>query len=250
MDDESEVAEGSGEPYLEVSDLAVEVDGTPVLDGVELTIRSGEVHVLFGPNGCGKSSLLASIMGVGPFQVVRGDIRLFGDSAASLAVHERARAGLGMAFQGPPVLRGVRVGALAGAMGAAELLGPAEAALDLEGFRDRSVNVGFSGGETKRWEICKLFLQRPRLLLLDEPEGGVDLDHVGVIAAAIRRLVAERTDSGAPSAALVVSHTGSILDRLDVDVAHLMLGGRIVHSGDPAALFEHITTHGYQSAPG
>lgn len=235
-------------PALEIEGLDVRIGGVAVLHGIDLSIAPGEVHLLFGPNGSGKSSLLKTIMGVGGYRPTAGAIRLFGHPVDERSVAERARLGLGMAFQGPPPLPGVTVAALGGALDATEHLAAATAALDLEGFDERSINAGFSGGETKRWEVCKLFLQRPRMLLFDEPEGGVDLEHVAVIGVAIRSLLdTDDPDDGEARAALVVSHTGTVLERIDADVGHLMIDGRIVHSGDPGELFAHIQHHGYRA---
>ncbi|MEM8748319.1 MAG: ATP-binding cassette domain-containing protein [Actinomycetota bacterium] len=238
----------SGSVVLELVGVTVEVGDVEVLHEVDLTIRSGELHVLFGRNGSGKSSLLAAVMGLHPYRVTSGQIRLFGESLEDVTVSERAQRGIGMAFQDPPDLEGVSVDALANALESSDRLPDAETALHLDGFRDRPVNVGFSGGEKKRWEICKLFLRRPRLLLLDEPEGGVDLEHAAVIGDAIASLLEPgATDDGTVPAGLVVSHTGSILDRLPAHTGHLLVDGRLVHSGDAGELFDHIRRDGYRA---
>lgn len=238
----------SGSVVLELVGVSVEVGDVEVLHEVDLTIRSGELHVLFGRNGSGKSSLLAAVMGLHPYRITSGQIRLFGESLEDVTVSERARRGIGMAFQDPPDLEGVSVDALANALEASDRLSDAETALHLDGFRDRPVNVGFSGGEKKRWEICKLFLRRPSLLLLDEPEGGVDLEHAAVIGDAIASLLEPgATELDAAPAGLVVSHTGSILDRLPAHIGHLLVDGRLVHSGDAGELFDHIRRGGYRA---
>lgn len=136
------------------------------------------------------------------------------------------------------------VNGLAEALGAGERLRTEAEALDLAGFIGRGINQGFSGGEIKRWEILKLFLQQPDLLLFDEPESGVDLEHIAAVGAAIDRLM--RGPKGR-RAGLVITHTGFILDHLTADVGHIMAGGRIVHSGDPKELFTHIRNHGYRA---
>ncbi|SIO42368.1 FeS assembly ATPase SufC [Rhodovulum sp. ES.010] len=166
---------------LEIDDLHVDVAGMTVLSGIDLTLKPGELHVLLGPNGSGKSSLLATILGLPPYRVTRGTIRLDGKPLADLPQQERARLGIGMAFQRPPSLDGVSVRAFAAALGAEETLAREAAALDLVDFLRRDMNVGFSRGEIKRWEILKLLLQNPRLMLFDEPESGVDLEHVMAI---------------------------------------------------------------------
>ncbi|MBK1637033.1 ABC transporter ATP-binding protein [Rhodovulum adriaticum] len=230
---------------LEISELCVDVAGKPVLSDISLTLQPGELHVLLGPNGSGKSSLLAAIMGLPPYRVTGGSIRVDGVPVNDLSLRERAALGIGMAFQRPPSLDGVTVSAFAGAMGAGATLAREAAALDLSAFVARDMNVGFSGGEIKRWEILKLFLQDPRLMLFDEPESGVDLEHVIAIGQAIGRITRTPDGQGRPRAGLVITHTGLILNHVEADRAHILKGGRIIHSGDPRAIFAHIQTHGY-----
>ncbi|MEJ6395896.1 ABC transporter ATP-binding protein [Gymnodinialimonas sp. 2305UL16-5] len=230
---------------LEVKDLTVEVDGKPVLNGVDLALAEGALHVLLGPNGSGKSSLLATIMGLPSFKVTGGDILFDGQSILHLGIHERASLGVGMAYQRPPSLDGVKIDSFAAALGASDRLAQAAEALDLTEFLDRDMNVGFSGGEIKRWEILKLTLQDPRLLLFDEPESGVDLEHVIAVGQAIQRVVAAPDHRGRICSALVITHTGLILNHVDADQGHIMREGRIVHSGDPHEIFNHIRTKGY-----
>lgn len=232
---------------LEIRNLDVAAGEAPILSGIGLAVGDGELHVLFGPNGSGKSSLLAAIMGLPPFRVTGGEILFRGRRIDTLAVDERARLGIGMAFQRPPALEGVRVAALASALGADAALRAEAESLDLGRFTQRGINQGFSGGEVKRWEILKLFLQQPDLLLFDEPESGVDLEHIAAVGAAIDRLM--RGPQGR-RAGLVITHTGFILDHLRADAGHIMTGGRIVHSGDPKELFAHIRNHGYRAPAG
>jgi Fe-S cluster assembly ATP-binding protein len=228
---------------LEVLSLSARADGATVLSDVDLTIRQQQTHLLFGPNGSGKSSLLKTIMGLSPYRVASGQILVFGERVDDLPVDRRANLGIGLAFQGPPGIDGVSVAALATALGAKQALAEAVAALDLVGFESRGVNIGFSGGEVKRWEVAKLLLQRPRLFLVDEPDSGVDLEHIAAVADGITRLREQRRDPA--WAGLIVSHTGSILDHMDADVGHLMVDGQIVHTGAPREILAHIQQHGY-----
>ncbi|PZU64840.1 ABC transporter ATP-binding protein [Sphingobium sp.] len=234
---------------LEIRDLHVSADGVPVLHGVNLSIPTGETHVLFGPNGSGKSSLLAAIMGLAPYEITRGEIWFKGQRIDCSPVDQRAQMGLGMSFQRPPALEGVTVEAFTAAIGSTALLKTEAAALDFAGFAERDVNVGFSGGEIKRWEILKLFLKRPDLCLFDEPESGVDLEHIAAVGRAIDRLLGANTPADPQRTALVITHTGFILDYIHADVGHLMVNGRIVGSADPRILFRHIKTHGYSLPP-
>ncbi|NDK35794.1 ABC transporter ATP-binding protein [Rhodovulum sulfidophilum] len=230
---------------LEISDLCVEVAGQPVLHDINLSLGEGELHVLLGPNGSGKSSLLATILGLPGYRITRGEISFDGAPLRDLSLQERAELGIGMAFQRPPSMGGVSVSAFAAALGASDILESEAAALDLSDFVTRDMNVGFSGGEIKRWEILKLFLQDPRLMLFDEPESGVDLEHVSAIGQAIRRITRSNDRKGRPRAGLVITHTGLILNYVEADRAHIMKGGRLLHSGEPEALFRHIQSHGY-----
>ncbi|PIE09085.1 MAG: ABC transporter ATP-binding protein [Rhodobacterales bacterium] len=235
----------SDTPTLELRDLCVEVGGKTVVSDLSLRVMPGETHVLLGPNGSGKSSLLAAIMGLPPWKVVSGSILVDGEDIRGLDLRARAEAGIGMAFQRPPSLDGVTVTAFAQSLGADARLAEAAAKLDLQDFISRDMNVGFSGGEIKRWEVLKLVLQDPRVMLFDEPESGVDLEHVRAIGQAIREMVNTPDGQGRPRAGLVITHTGLILSHVDAARAHILKEGKLVHSGDPMALFTHIQTRGY-----
>lgn len=236
---------------LEIKNLTVTVpteNGPCVLvKGASFTVPDGETHVLLGPNGSGKSSLLAAIMGLAPYRVTDGDIRFRGQSLLGLDPDARARLGIGMGFQRPPAIDGVSVNAFATAIGASDVLRREAEALDFERFGDRALNVGFSGGEAKRWEVLKLFLQNPALALFDEPESGVDVEHVAAVGRSIDRFMRTPTPSG-PRLGLLITHTGLILDYVASDMAHVMQAGRIVRSGRPREIFSQIQSHGYAAA--
>lgn len=230
---------------LEIRDLTVAIEGTTILNGIDFTLPEGELHVLLGPNGSGKSSLLATIMGLPPYDVVSGDILVDGQSIVGMALDARARLGIGIAYQRPPSLDGVTAHSLAEAIDARGRLEREAAALDLTEFLSRDLNLGFSGGEIKRWEVLKLVLQDPRLLLFDEPESGVDLEHVIAVGDAIARVVRAPDHQGRICSGLVITHTGLVLNHVQADLAHIMTNGRIIHSGDPHALFAHVQSAGY-----
>lgn len=237
-------------PLLElknVSIAAVEDDGTEhtICHDVNLTINEGERHILLGPNGSGKSTLLAGIIGLHPFKITAGTATLRGEDITDLDIEDRARAGIGLAFQRPPALAGVSVDRLAAAMGAADRLSAAEDSLGLDHLGDRDVNCGFSGGEAKRFEVMKLALQGPQLCLFDEPESGVDLEQVGVVGKAVNDLLSSNDAEGRPRAGLIITHTGFILDSIDATTAHLMVDGTITSSGDAQEMFDRIRTDGY-----
>lgn len=230
---------------LELQNVSVSAGGQTILHDISLAVGAGETHVLLGPNGSGKSSILSAVMGLPPFEVMAGEIRFRGEDIDKLSVDERARLGLGMAFQRPPALEGVSVAEFAAALGAGDRLAASVEALDMAGFESRDLIVGFSGGEIKRWEVMKLVLQQPDFLLFDEPESGVDLEHIAAVGAAIDQLVSGSAQDGSKRGALVITHTGLILEHVRADTGHILSEGRIVHSGDPKALFEHIRRAGY-----
>ncbi len=233
---------------LIVENLWVEVEGQPVLKGVNLRIRKGETHVLFGPNGAGKSSLFFALMGFSKYKIVEGRIIFKEKDITHLPPHERAKMGLGISFQRPPSLRGIKLHHLGKLMGKSdeEIKKYAEM-LSLNGLLHRDVNLGFSGGEMKRSEVFQLLLQEPDLALIDEPESGVDVVNIDLIAEAIKKLlqkdrpILERNRSG-----IIITHTGFILEKVKADRGHLLMDGKIVCSGNPEEMFAEIKVKGYK----
>lgn len=244
---------------LKIEDLRVEVDNKPILQGVNLHIKPGETHVLFGPNGSGKSTLLGAIMGFGRYRITAGKIVFKGQDVTPLSVHERAELGIGIAFQRPPVLRGVTLQDLLkiSARGRSNSLEGSAKTLNLKEFLLRDVNYGFSGGEVKRSEMLQLLAQEPDLVLLDEPESGVDLENIALIGQAINQLLQkdglkcqERSrremKTGRQKAGLIITHTGYILDYVPADVGHVLYEGKLSCSGiNPRELLGCIHEMGY-----
>ncbi len=237
-------------PMLEIDDLHVSVGDREILRGVDLVINEGETHVLLGPNGGGKSTLLNTIVGLPGYRVTQGSIRFKGQDLAGLEIDERARLGIGIAFQRPPAVRGVKLRQMiaVASNGAVsdDALDGLDAELKLGHMLDRDVNMGFSGGEAKRSEMAQLLAQMPDLSLFDEPESGVDLDNIAVVGSAMNALlkgeerIAERRRSG-----LIITHTGHILEFVNADVAHVLYSGRLACKGNPLDLIEEISDHGY-----
>jgi len=235
---------------LKIEDLHVSVGDREILRGVDLEIAEGETHVLLGPNGGGKSTLLNTIVGMPGYRVTQGRILFKGTDLADLEIDERARLGIGIAFQRPPAVRGVRLRQMLDVAARTALSADAVAALDAEldlgHMIDRDVNMGFSGGEAKRSEMAQLLAQMPDLALFDEPESGVDLDNIAVVGGAINRLlkgeerVFERRRAG-----LIITHTGHILEFVNADVGHVLYNGRLACKGNPLDLIEEISSHGY-----
>ena len=237
-------------PVLEVCDLSVSVGERPVLSGVSLLIMPGEVHVLLGPNGGGKTTLLMAVMGMPGYRVTGGRILFCGADVTALPADERARAGIALSFQRPPAVRGVTVGTLVGEIivrrgGGDASLQELSRALGTDALLDRDLNVGLSGGELKRSELLQLLALDPTLALFDEPESGVDLDSITVVGAGMRRLL-DRDGGGSAKAALIVTHTGHILREVPADHGHVLVRGQIVCRGEPRTLFDDIRIHGYE----
>jgi len=232
---------------LRVEDLSVEVEDKLVLKGVYLSIGEGETHILMGPNGSGKTTLLRTIMGLGKYKVVKGRILFYGEEINDMPPDERAKRGLGIAFQRAPVIRGVTLRQLGKyiANGENNLEQVAEQ-MKCEELLDRDLNHGFSGGEMKKAELLQLLLQSPRLALIDEPESGVDLDNIAIIGEAINLLLGKKKGWEKKKAGLIITHTGHILDYVNADYGHVMLDGVIICEGNPRDLFGQIKEHGYE----
>lgn len=238
---------------IEVKELSVRVGEKLILHDVDLRIPSGSLVVLFGPNGCGKTSLLKAIMGGAEYLVERGRIFFRGEDITGLGMDERARLGIGLAFQRPPAVRGVKLRDIlriclqnrggAGANDISELA----SRLNLTDFLDRDLNLGFSGGEIKRSELLQLLGQGPSFVMLDEPDSGVDLVNMNVVGQAINLLLEkEKAPSQRSSSGLIVTHSGYILDYVNADHAYVMLDGKIYCSGNPRDLLDDIRARGYE----
>jgi Fe-S cluster assembly ATP-binding protein len=239
------------ENLLEIKGLSVTVDSRQILHDINLSLQPGETQVIFGPNGSGKTTLLMTIMGFPRYQVTSGEILFRGKDITNLPLDERANLGIGLSFQRPPVVRGVKTRDIVatclkqpGNIKTVELL--AEKA-NLTEFLDRDINYGFSGGEIKRSEMLQLLAQAPELALLDEPESGVDLENIALIGQLINELLGKihpihmRTHSG-----LIISHTGHILEYVNARTGYVMYNGQIICEGDPHDILTTIKQRSYQ----
>lgn len=228
---------------LKVEELTVEVDGKLVLRDINLEVPKGEVHVLFGPNGSGKSSLIMSILGFPAYRVVSGRILFKGQDITSLPINERVKLGLGVAFQNPPTIRGVKLREVLERLvsqggrysSLRELAETLNFPLD---FMERDLNLGFSGGEMKKSEVIQILAQNPDFVILDEPDSGVDVENLQLIGKVIKKMIEGKS-------ALLITHLGYILHYVDADEAHVILDGTIVCSGRPLKILSQILNEGY-----
>ena len=232
---------------LKIVDLHARAGEREILKGVNLTVNEGETCVLFGPNGSGKSTLMATIMGYSTIEVTSGQILYKGVDITHMTVDERAKMGIGMMMQRPPNIFGVKLGDLIRATSdiGDEILKDA-GSFKMDSFLDREVNVGFSGGEIKRSELLQLTAQRPELILLDEPESGVDLEIIDLIGNKTKDLLNYgKNDGGRHVSSLVITHTGQILNYIEADTAYIMRNGKIVSQGKPLEFLKDIRENGY-----
>lgn len=240
---------------LRIENLHAEVEGHPILKGLDLSVNAGEVHAIMGPNGSGKSTLAQVLAGREEFTVTAGSIELDGKDLAAMAPEERAREGLFLAFQYPIEIPGVNNAYLLKAALNAQRKARGEPQVDAfefmklinskmelmqmsKDFLHRSVNEGFSGGEKKRNEILQMLMLEPRLAVLDETDSGLDVDALKVVAAGVNSL-------RSPDRAMVlVTHYERLLELIVPDHVHVLSDGRIVKSGD-RTLARELDERGY-----
>ena len=233
-------------PVLEIIDLHVSVAMKEIIKGMNLNVGKGEIHVIFGPNGSGKSTLLNAIMKLPGYSIDEGEIRIKSKNIKDMTTDEIANMGIGMSFQHPPKIKGVSLRNFLNAINRSEDLDDEIRALSMENFLERELNVGFSGGELKRAEVLKLYAQNPDLLLLDEPESGVDIENIAVISKAINKILQKETPMKLRErSAIIITHTGHILNYIDADVGHVFMDGKIVCTGNPKSIMAGIKKLGF-----
>jgi Fe-S cluster assembly ATP-binding protein len=234
---------------LEIRGLHVSVGGTEILRGIDLTVRSGEVHAVMGPNGAGKSTLSAAIMGKTGYEVTAGTVTIDGEDMLALPTWQRAVAGLHLIMQYPTEVPGVRLIDVLGE--ALSARGESTAGLDQRiaaeagrinfdpSLTARAVNVDFSGGEKKRNETLQMGVLRPRIAIIDELDSGLDID---ALRDCSRRVEQATTEDGL--GVLVITHYSRLFDELRPDAVHILSKGRIVRSGGPE-LADELEREGY-----
>ena len=242
---------------LQIKDLQVKLGDKEILKHIDLEIHAGETHILFGPNGSGKTSLLMTIMGYPQYRVTGGKIVFKGEDITHMPVNERAQLGIGVSYQRPPTINGVKTRQMIEicAKQAVDTQALAEK-VNFSEFLERDINAGFSGGEIKRSELLQLMAQDADLLLFDEPESGVDLENISVIGKTISELLQrdfrlndkktqrerrqERTKMG-----LIITHTGFILDYVTADKGQVLYDGVLTCTSHPREIFKCISEVGY-----
>jgi Fe-S cluster assembly ATP-binding protein len=234
---------------LEIRDLQVAVGGTQILNGITLSINSGEVHAVMGPNGAGKSTLSAAIMGKPGYEITGGSVKLDGQDVLAMPTWQRAVAGLHLVMQYPTEVPGVKLSeVLSEALTARHATLPnlnktineeaARISFDSE-LVNRAVNVDFSGGEKKRNETLQLVVLKPKIAILDELDSGLDIDALRDCAKRVEDATNE-TGMGA----LVITHYSRLFEELKPDFVHILAKGRIVKSGGPE-LADELERDGY-----
>ncbi len=237
---------------LEIRDLHVRVEDHEILRGVDLDVSRGEIHALMGPNGSGKSTLANTLLGHPAYEVTDGTITFKGEDITSAAPHERAKAGLFLAFQYPVAIPGVSVANFLrmainakreDAISVKEFRTQLQHAIDLldvdKSFTSRHLNDGFSGGEKKRAEILQMAMLAPDVAILDETDSGLDIDALRTVAEGVQALHDEQG-----LGALIITHYQRILHYVEPDFVHVMIDGRIVLEGG-VELVEQLEREGY-----
>jgi Fe-S cluster assembly ATP-binding protein len=238
---------------LEIKNLHVKVGKREVIKGVNLTIKEGEFHVLMGPNGSGKTTLSKAILGHPKMQVTDGDIVVNGGSILNLSTDERARLGIFMQFQQPVEIEGLGLISFLNTARSSlqdksplkefmeEIKQTAERLHIKEDIIGRSLNYGFSGGEKKKLEILQMRLLKPKMVILDEPDSGLDVDAVKVVASSVNEFI-----KNSKVGILLITHYSRILSYMKPDYVHVMIDGMIVKNGGKE-LAERIEKEGYKT---
>jgi Fe-S cluster assembly ATP-binding protein len=239
---------------LEIKDLHVSIEDKEILKGVNLTINTGEIHAIMGPNGTGKSTLSSAIMGHPSFEVTQGEVLVDGVNILELEVDERAKAGLFLAMQYPSEITGVtnadfmrsainakrEEGEEINLMQFIKKLDKEMDFLDIDqDMAQRYLNEGFSGGEKKRNEILQLLMLEPKFAILDEIDSGLDIDALKVVSKGINEMRGDEFGS------LIITHYQRLLNYITPDKVHVMFGGKVVKSGGPE-LAKRLEEEGYE----
>lgn len=238
---------------LEIRGLVASVAGKQILNGIDLTVRSGEVHAIMGPNGAGKTTLSSVVMGRPGYEVLDGQVLLDGEDVLAMPAWRRAQAGLHLVMQYPSEVPGVMLSDVMGEAFAARgrstdgMDGALRAEADRIGFNsallDRALNVDLSGGEKKRNETLQLAMLKPKFAILDELDSGLDID---ALRDCSRRVEALTNDADQPLGVIAITHYNRLLEELRADHIHILVKGRIVAEGGPE-LADQLERDGYEA---
>lgn len=242
---------------LDIKDLKVSIEGKQILNGVNLNVKQGEVHAIMGPNGTGKSTLAYTLMGHPSYIVNSGEVTFKGQNLLDLAVDERSRLGLFLAFQYPVSIPGVTVANFlrTAVNSRRKASNPEDKGIPIPEFRKlliekmgvlkidssfagRYLNEGFSGGEKKRAEVLQMAVLQPEIAILDETDSGLDIDALRIVSEGVNLLRSQNIG------VLLITHYQRMLNYVKPDAVHIMMGGAIVESGG-ADLALHLEEHGY-----
>ncbi|MCL4453344.1 MAG: Fe-S cluster assembly ATPase SufC [Candidatus Thermoplasmatota archaeon] len=240
------------ETVLEIKNLKAEVDGKEILKGINLTVNSGEIHALMGPNGAGKSTLGEVLIGHPNYTVTDGKILINGKDITHAAPEDRARAGLFLAFQNPITVSGVKISTFLRMaynnlypdekMPLKEFFNMVKEVMkdvDMdESFITRAINDGFSGGERKRFEVLQMVILRPKIVILDEIDSGLDVDALKLVSAEIKKMYNQKVGF------LIITHYQRILKDIIPEFVHVLKDGKIVMNGDKN-VSDRIEDEGY-----
>jgi Fe-S cluster assembly ATP-binding protein len=223
---------------LKVKNLHVGKEGKQILKGVDLEIKTGEIQALLGPNGSGKSVLAQTIMGSPKYRVIKGEIFFKGKKITKLAPEKRVKSGISMSWQAPPAIKGIKL---------SNLLKKISQRKDFkikgaEGFLEREVNLDLSGGEKKISELLQIFSLKPRLIIFDEIDSGLDIKKIEIVSRIIKKEIARKRTS-----VLLITHSGTILNFLKPKITNVMVDGKIIcKNNDYKKTLNDIKKYGYE----
>ena len=225
---------------LKIENISVSVGGKEIIRNLSLNVKRKERHVIFGPNASGKTTLAMTIMGIPSYKITSGRIFFEGREITKLSIFERAKLGIFLAFQNPPQIRGVTVNSLMQIL-SKETKGILRKVYLDENIGLRELGVGFSGGEKKRLEIAQAFAMKPKLLILDEIDSGIDIESLKLIGKEINKFLERNKVS-----VIAITHYGYLLDYLNFNKAHVMIRGQIACSGNVKKIWKIISKEGYK----
>ncbi|MBI9010369.1 MAG: ABC transporter ATP-binding protein [Tenericutes bacterium] len=238
------------ENILEIKDLSVSVHGNLILSNLNLVIPKGEIHALLGKNGSGKTTLMNTIMGFSGYEIVSGQILYKGQDICTLEVNERARIGIAIAQQRPPIIHGVKLQNILDYIFKDQIekdkfVNQFATDAQMEDFLQRSINDGLSGGEIKRAELLQLICMNPEFAMMDEPDSGVDIEALKLIGSLVNQLFSTDNLVDTHKSGLIITHSGNVLDYLKISNAHIMQNGKIQCSGNVGEIIKMIKLYGY-----